>query len=111
MRRVHLATQLCAHWASASGDSRQAVWICELTALLTWHRIQACTEQVRAEFVDTFNENWPSYEAAAMHYFERVGAHLHVRDGMVGQTDESAEQSLVSSSTSASSRQSDCWGS
>lgn len=95
LRRVHLAAQIVAHWAIDGGDSRSAVWVCECTALWAWHRIQLCPEADREALADAFDEIWLSLEDSMMRYFERVVSHLHVRDGMVGQTYESAEQALA----------------
>lgn len=95
LRRVHLAAQIVAHWAIDGGDSRQAVWVSERTALWAWHRIQLCPEADRQSLADSFNDVWLSLEVSMTRYFERVGSHLHVRDGMVGQTYESAEQALA----------------
>jgi hypothetical protein len=95
MRRVHLAAQICAHWAEDNGDSRQAVWIYERTALWTWHRILLAPKGDHPALMELFNDIWQSYVLGVQRYFERISAHLHVRDGMAAQSYESAEQSLV----------------
>lgn len=95
VRRMHLASQICAHWAQSEGDSRQALWVTERALLWTWHRVQLLDESERTQFYPDVAELWRSYTGAAVHYFEVVQPHLMVRDGMAGYSGEGAEFAVV----------------
>ena len=95
VRRVHLASQICARWAQSEGDARQAVWISERALLWVWHRVQLMDEGDRAKLHPEIAVLWQSYTSAAAHYFEIVQPHLLVRDGMAGYGSEGAEFAMV----------------
>lgn len=95
IRRVNLATQICARWAQADGDRKQALWVSERGMLWTWHRIQLCAPEERKALYDPFGEVWMAYLDAATQYVEAIQQHVAVRDGMSGYCQESAEFSFV----------------
>jgi hypothetical protein len=95
VRRMHLASQICAHWAQSEGDTRQALWVSERALLWTWHRIQLLNEDERAQFYPDIADLWQSYTRVAGNYFEVIQPHLHVRDGMAGYGSEGAEFAVV----------------
>ena len=95
VRRIHLASQICAHWARGEGDTRQALWVSERALLWTWHRIQLLKEGERPQFYPDIADLWRSYTKAAGNYFEIIQPHLHVRDGMAGYGSEGAEFAVV----------------
>lgn len=95
VRRMHLASQICAHWAQSDGDARQALWVSERTLLWTWHRVQLLEAGERAQLYPDVAELWRSYTAAAVRYVEVVQPHVHVRDGMAGYSSEGAEFAIV----------------
>ena len=95
VRRVHLASKICAHWAHADGDARQALWISERALLWTWHRVQLIEESQGPSLHDEVAHLWSSYTAAAADYLDAIGPHLGVRDGMAGYGSEGAELSVV----------------
>jgi len=94
-RRVHLATQICTRWAQADGDSRQALWISERTLLWAWHRVQLLNPSEQPKLNSMIAAMWHSYTEAAAHYFQVIGPHLEVRDGMAGYGSEGAEFAVV----------------
>lgn len=95
VRRVHLASQICVHWAQIEGDSRQALSIAELTLLWTWHRVMLLDVQSRPQLYDEISEIWRSYSQAAHCYFEVIQPHMVVRDGMAGYSAEGSEFAIV----------------
>jgi hypothetical protein len=94
-RRAHLAAQICALWAQADGDSRQALWISERCLLWAWHRVQLISPEDRPKLYPTISGMWNSYTGAATTYFERISPHLYVRDGMAGYGGEGAAFAVV----------------
>jgi len=94
-RRVHLAAQICAHWAQADGDSRQALWISERTLLWAWHRVQLVEPKDQPKLYPAINGIWHSYTEAGGKYFDVLWPHLHVRDGMAGYGSEGAAFAVV----------------
>ncbi|WP_052906141.1 hypothetical protein [Pseudomonas fluorescens] len=94
-RRAHLAAQICAHWAHADGDSRQALWINERMLLWSWHRVQLLDAKDRPKLYTSISEVWGSYIDAAKTYFGVIIPHLHVRDGMAGYGSEGAAFAVV----------------
>lgn len=94
-RRGHLAAQICAHWAQADGDSRQALWINERIVLWAWHRVQLVEANDRSKLFPVIAGIWSSYTKAAARYFELINPHIHVRDGMAGYGSEGAAFSVV----------------
>lgn len=95
IRRVNLATQVCAHWALAEGDRRQALWVSERALLWTWHRIQLSESGDRTDLQIPFADMWAVYRHMSHQYFEAMFQHFVVRDGMSGYSRESVEHSLV----------------
>jgi hypothetical protein len=95
VRRVSLAAQICAYWARADGDSRQAIWVIERALLWVWHRVQLMPQSGRRPFHAAIAEMWSSYLLAATHYLEVMKDHFSVKDGMSGYARENAEYSLV----------------
>lgn len=95
LRRVHLAAQICGHWAQADGDSRQAVWISERTILWAWHRVQLVNPKDRQKLYPAIAGMWHSYTGASARYFEVISPHLHVRDGLAGYGSEGAAFAVV----------------
>lgn len=95
LRRVHLAAQLCAHWARADGDSRQALWIYERTILWAWHRAQLVKSADRPKLHSAIAEMWHSYNESAAMYFEVISPYLYIRDGMAGYGSEGAAFAIV----------------
>ncbi len=95
VRRTHLASQICAHWAQSEGDARQALWVSERALLWTWHRVQLLEVRERAQFYPDVAALWHSYTAAAARYVEVVQPHVHVRDGLAGYSGEGAEFAIV----------------
>ncbi|WP_454711342.1 hypothetical protein [Cupriavidus nantongensis] len=94
-RRVHLAAQICARWAQADGDSRQALWVNERTLLWAWHRVQLMDPEDRPKLYSAVAGMWHSYTGAAARYFEVISPHIHVRDGMAGYDSEGAAFAVV----------------
>lgn len=94
-QRTHLATQICAHWAQADGDSRQALWVNERALLWTWHRIQLMDPEDRPKLHSAIAGMWRSYTEASTRYFEVMSPHLHIRDGMAGYGSEGAAFAVV----------------
>ena len=94
-RRVQLAARICAHWAQADGDSRQALWISERTLLWAWHRVQLADPKDRPKLYPTINGIWHSYTGAGARYFDVISPHLHVRDGLAGYGSEGAAFAVV----------------
>lgn len=95
VRQIHLASQICVHWAQSEGDTRQALWVGERALMWTWHRIQLLEEGERAQFYPDVAELWRSYTASAGRYFEVIQPNLQIRDGMAGYCSEGAEFSIV----------------
>lgn len=95
VRRMHLASQICVHWAQSEGDARQALWVSERALLWTWHRIQLLEPGGRALFYPDVAALWHSYTEAAARYVEVVQPHVHVRDGLAGYSREGAEFAIV----------------
>lgn len=95
LRRVHLASQICARWARSEGDSRRALWVCERALLWSWHRILLVDEGEREQLYPAFYGLWSSYVDAANHYIAVVQSHVGVRDGLAGYGREGAEVALV----------------
>ncbi|CAN7617308.1 hypothetical protein LJR260_004399 [Variovorax paradoxus] len=95
IRRVSLATQICAHWAQADGDSRQAIWVMERALLWVWHRVQLTPQTGRRAFHAAMADMWSSYLHVATHFLEVMKDHFSVKDGMSGYARENAEYSLV----------------
>lgn len=94
-RRAHLAAQICARWAQADGDSRQALWVNERALLWTWHRVQLVNSEDRSKLNSAVSGMWHSYIEAAARYFEVINPHLHIRDGMAGYGSEGAAFAVV----------------
>lgn len=94
-RRAHLAAQICARWAQADGDSRQALWINERSLLWAWHRVQLVNAEDQPKLHSAIAGMWSSYIQAAVRYFEVIGPHLYVRDGMAGYGSEGAAFAVV----------------
>lgn len=94
-RRVHLASQICAHWAQSEGDARQALWISERALLWTWHRVQLLTLEDRPRFYPDIAGLWHSFTEAAARYVEVLQPHVHVRDGLAGYSEEGAVFAMV----------------
>lgn len=94
-RRIHLATQICARWAQAEGDSRQVLWICERTLLWTWHRLQLTDLDEQPKLHASIAGMWHSYAVATARYFDVIRSHLEVRDGMAGYGSEGAAFAVV----------------
>ncbi|VUZ28816.1 Uncharacterised protein [uncultured Comamonas sp.] len=94
-RRSHLAAQICARWAQADGDSRQALWVNERALLWAWHRAQLVNADDRSKLHPAIAGMWVSYIQAAARYFEVIGPHLYVRDGMAGYGSEGAAFAVV----------------
>jgi hypothetical protein len=95
VRRVNLATQVCAHWAQSDGDRKQALWVTERALLWTWHRIQFCEPADRQALYIPYADMWLAYLNTSRQYFEVMQQHFSVKDGMSGYCRESAEFSLV----------------
>lgn len=95
VRRVSLATQICAHWARADGDSRQAIWIMERALLWVWHRIQLSAQLGRRPLNAAMAEMWSSYLNVTTYYLDAMNDHFSVKDGMSGYARENAEYSVV----------------
>lgn len=94
-RRAHLAAQICARWAQTDGDSRQALWVNERALLWAWHRVQLVDADDRSKLYPAIVGMWDSYIQAAVQYFEVIGPHLRVRDGMAGYDSEGAAFAIV----------------
>ncbi|MGR9585278.1 hypothetical protein [Pandoraea sputorum] len=95
LRRVHLASQICAHWARSEGDVRRALWICERTLLWSYHRILIVAASERKKLYPAFASLWQSYVDAASNYVEVIQSHVEIRDGMAGYGGEGAEIASV----------------
>lgn len=95
VRRTHLASQICVHWAQSEGDARQALWVSERALLWAWHRVQLVEVRERAQFYPDVAALWHSYTEAAARYVEVVQPNVHVRDGLAGYSGEGAEFAIV----------------
>ena len=95
IRRVNLATQVCAHWAQSDGDRKQALWVTERALLWTWHRIQLYDPADRQALYGPLFDMWAAYLNTSKQYFEVMQQHFTVRDGMSGYCREKYEFSLV----------------
>lgn len=95
LRRVHLAARICAYWADAEGERRQALWVLERTMLWCFHRVQVqdlyTNKKVQQELFDIRK----SHAEIARRFYEVIHPHLVVKDGLSGYCREGAEYSLV----------------
>lgn len=95
LMRVNLAARVCAYWADADGERRQALWVCERTILWAWHRLSLHPTEQQKQLYETVAEIWRSYQHAANRYYEAMLDHVHEHDGMSGYCRESGEFSIV----------------
>ena len=95
LRRVHLAALVCSHWVDSEGERRQALWVMERTLLWCFHRAVLQSLQERPDVQEVVREIWRSYLRAASRYYDAVAAHLRVKDGLSGYTQEGAEYSVL----------------
>jgi hypothetical protein len=97
LRRVHLISQVCAHWARSDGDTRRSIWIVERALLWSFHRIQLLPADQRARLDEQVGALWQSFADEAAHYVKAIAPHLSVRDGMAAYAyaSEGAEVSIV----------------
>lgn len=95
LRRVHLASQICTHWARSEGDVRRALWICERVLLWSCHRIFMVAASEREKLYPALASLWQSYVDAASDYVEVIQPHVAIRDGMAGYGGEGAEIASV----------------
>lgn len=95
IRRVHLAARVCAYWAGAEGEQRQAVWVLERAVLWVFHRALLQSLHEQAEVLQELWDIWRSYVAAGQRYYDRVLDHLAIRDGLSGYCREGAEYAVV----------------
>ncbi len=95
IKRVNLATQVCAHWAASEGDCKNSLWVSERALLWTWHRIQLCDPEDHSVLLESLSDLWVAYEHMSHRYFESMHQHFMVRDGMSGYCRENAAYSLV----------------
>lgn len=95
LRRVHLAAMVCAYWADAEGERRQALWVIERTVLWAFHRAQLQQLEQRDDVLDALADIWNSYYEVGNRYYERILEHIHIRDGLSGYAQEGAEYCLT----------------
>jgi hypothetical protein len=95
LRRVHLAARICAYWADAEGDRRQAVWVLERTMLWCFHRAQAQELHTNDTVLQELFDIWKSHADAGQRFYELLLPHLEVKDGFSGYCREGAEYSVV----------------
>jgi len=95
LRRVHLAARICAYWADAEGERRQALWVLERTMLWCFHRAQAQELHTNDTVLQELFDIWKSHAEAAQRFYELLLPHLDVRDGFSGYCREGAEYSIV----------------
>lgn len=95
LRRVHLAALLCAYWADAEKDRRQALWVMERTLLWCFHRAHLQGVHTRPDVIQAIGEIWGSYLQVSNRYYEAIMAHIHTRDGLSGYAREGAEYAVT----------------
>lgn len=95
LRRVHLAARICAYWADAEGDRRQAMWVLERTMLWCFHRAQAQELHTNDTVLQELFDIWKSHADAGQRLYELLLPHLDVKDGFSGYCREGAEYSVV----------------
>lgn len=95
LRRVHLAARICAYWADAEGERRQAQWVLERTMLWCFHRAQAQELHTNSTVLQELFDIWKSHAEAAQRIYELLLPHLAVKDGFAGYCREGAEYSIV----------------
>lgn len=95
LRRVHLAARICAYWADAEGERRQALWVLERTMLWCFHRAHAQKLQTNDAVLQELFDIWKSHAEAAHRYHVLLLPHLDVKDGFSGYCREGAEYSIV----------------
>jgi hypothetical protein len=95
LRRVHLAAMVCAYWADADGERRQALWVMERTVLWAFHRARLQELEQRNDVLDALADIWHSYCEVGNRYYDRILEHIHVKDGLSGYSQEGAEYSVT----------------
>ena len=95
LRRVHLAAMVCAYWADAEGERRQALWVMERTMLWAFHRAQLQQLEQKDDVLNALTDIWHSYYEVGNRYYERILEHIHVKDGMSGYAKEGAEYAVT----------------
>lgn len=95
LRRVHLASLVCSHWADSESERRQALWVMERTLLWSFHRVVLQSLQERQDILEVIRDIWRSYLQAASRYYDAVARHIRVKDGLSGYTREGAEYSVL----------------
>ncbi|NMQ30322.1 hypothetical protein E4Q23_22720 [Candidatus Accumulibacter phosphatis] len=95
LRRVHLAARICAYWADAEGERRQALWVLERTILWCFHRAQAQNLHTNSTVLQELFDIWKSHAEAAQRIYELLLPHLEVKDGFSGYCREGAEYSIM----------------
>jgi hypothetical protein len=95
LRRVHLAARICAHWADAEGESRQALWVLERTMLWSFHRVQTQDLHTNKQVQQELYGLWNSHTEVARRFYEVVHSHLVVKDGLSGYCREGGEYAVV----------------
>lgn len=95
LRRIHLAAMVCAYWADAEGERRQALWVLERTMLWAFHRAQLQQLEQHSDVMDALADIWNSYNEIGHRYYERILEHVHVKDGLSGYAQEGAEYALT----------------
>lgn len=95
LRRVHLAARICAYWADAEGERRQALWVLERAMLWCFHCAQIKELHTNDTVLQELFDIWRSHAVAAQRYYDLLVPHLAVKDGLSGYCREGAEYSIV----------------
>lgn len=95
LRRVHLAAQICAHWAENEGNRKQALWISERALLWAWHRLRVLPEKTQIKALSATRAMLHSYLSSGISYYQGIQPHLSLPDGLAVHSRESIEFSMV----------------
>lgn len=96
LRVVNFATHAFASWALRDGDGRQAFRAMERALLWSWHRVRAWPNwESDNDMPMALGRIWQGYQGVGSQYFQKLQAHCHAENGLLGYARDSAELSVV----------------
>ena len=95
LRRVHLASQLCANQAEIGNNYIQAIWICERALLLSWHRVYILSDDELEIVLPGIVDLLQSYLKVSWDYFNIINGRFGVKDGFAAYSADSEICSLI----------------
>lgn len=96
LRVVNFAAHAFASWALRDGDGRQALRAMERTVLWSLHRVKSWPNwEADNDMLTALGRIWQGYQGVGRQYFERLQAHCHAENGLLGYAWDSAELSVV----------------